>query len=241
MAKRTKHRGPAAPAKYLDQSQIERFLAFVSREAAQARANGSRRAVMDEMLVTFMLHTALRADEVCHVQVRDCPHFHGKAVLYCRRGKGNVTRTIQVSDRLGEELQRYCKTYRRNARPNSPLFASESGYRKLCWQVRRKAKTDGRILIEDRAEWTSRLSYHALYQRIRGLGERSGIGRLYPHMLRHSALSLLYTIERDIEFIRVQAGHRSLATTQRYVHVATDAQRRQVRAFDMALNCANPS
>jgi integrase len=239
MAKAKRNRGAVPPQRYLNEQQVKKLLKFVRAAATRAEANGSRRAVVTKMIVELLLFTALRAEELCYVRICDLPHHHGKPVLFVRRGKGNVTRSVEVSETLGEEIAAFVKKYRPNAKPRSPLFANERGYRKLHSLSRRRSKTDGRWIIENRSEETARLSYNALYGRIRRLGESAGIGKLHPHMIRHSALTMMYSLECDIEFIRDQAGHRKIDTTQQYIHTSTESRRRQVRAYYSLLSSPN--
>ena len=43
--------------------------------------------------------------------------------------------------------------------------------------------------------------------------------RVYPHLLRHSALTRIYDGTQDIRLVQEVAGHQDIKTTQRYTHV----------------------
>lgn len=51
------------------------------------------------------------------------------------------------------------------------------------------------------------------------------IRRITPHMLRHTATTLLIETGVDIRFVRRLLGHSSIATTEIYTHVSDEALR----------------
>jgi len=64
------------------------------------------------------------------------------------------------------------------------------------------------------------------------LGRKSSIGKLHPHMLRHTYLTRLYNVEHDLRFLQDQAGHASPTTTAIYAKTNSRARKRQVEALD---------
>lgn len=58
-----------------------------------------------------------------------------------------------------------------------------------------------------------------------------------PHSLRHAALTAAYEGTHDIRAVQEFAGHASLATTERYLHVRAE----QIRAAAMATTFRTPS
>ncbi|MFC1793445.1 tyrosine-type recombinase/integrase [Planctomycetota bacterium] len=58
------------------------------------------------------------------------------------------------------------------------------------------------------------------------------IGKLHPHMLRHTYLTRLYNVEHDLRFVQDQAGHASPTTTAIYAKTNSKARKRQVEALD---------
>jgi site-specific recombinase XerC len=77
-----------------------------------------------------------------------------------------------------------------------------------------------------------RMIYRSIYEKMKKLGKNSGIGKLHPHMLRHTYLSRLYNVEHDLRFVQDQAGHASPTTTAIYAKTNVTARRRQVEALD---------
>jgi integrase/recombinase XerC/integrase/recombinase XerD len=58
------------------------------------------------------------------------------------------------------------------------------------------------------------------YRWVRRLGARAGLSRrLHPHALRHSLATHLLQGRMDLRILQDLLGHRSLATTERYVHL----------------------
>ncbi len=231
MTRQKKHRGGLAPNKYLSDLEYDKLIAYVRQQGDIARQRGSRRAVINELLVETLLFTGMRAEEICSLQVRDLPLSHGKDVVYVRSGKGNVSRTIEISSRFAEQLTSFVKGFRKNAKPGSAVFVNERGYRWLRRKTQRAAKSDGHVIEEKRSEHSSRLTYDSLYSRVRIIGHRAGVSRLTPHMLRHTYCTRLYNVTKDLLFVKDQAGHSNLATTAIYAVTSSTERRRQVEAL----------
>ncbi len=204
MKKKTKHRGGLSPDKYLSADQLKKLRRYVADQADAARARGSYRNVVNELIVELLVNTGLRASELCKLNIADLPVSHGKDGVWVRNGKGGVTRTVDISEVLKNRIARYVKLYRKNAKPNSPLLLSE---------------------------WKGRISYMGLYTRIKRIGERAGI-KLHPHILRHTYLTRLYNIEKDLRFVQDQAGHASPTTTAIYAKTDNESRKRQVEKLN---------
>jgi len=232
MTRHQKHRGGLAPDKYLSDEEFDTLIAYVRQQGDIARQRGSRRAVVNQMIIETLLFTGMRAEELCSLQVRDLPLSHGKDVVYVRRGKGNVSRTIEISSDFAQKLTSFVKDYRKNAKPGSAVFVNERGYRRLRWKMQRPAKSDGRMIEENRSEHSSRLIYRSLYSKVRIIGQKAGLRRLTPHMLRHTYLTRMYNVKNDLRFVQDQAGHASPSTTAIYACTSAEARRQQVEAFD---------
>ncbi len=202
--KKTKQRGGLTPDKYLSKDQLKKLRRFVSDKADAARARGSKRNIVNELIIELFVNTGLRASELCNLNIADLPVSHCKDGVWVRNGKGNVVRTVDISEALGKRIARYVKLYRKGAKPKSPLILSESG---------------------------KRLSYMSLYLRVRRIGENAGI-RLHPHILRHTYLTRLYNIEKDLRFVQDQAGHASPTTTAIYAKTDNESRKRQVEKLN---------
>ena len=53
------------------------------------------------------------------------------------------------------------------------------------------------------------------------LKERSGIVRIYPHLLRHTYATNYILQGGNLEVLRVLLGHSSINITQIYIHLAS--------------------
>lgn len=203
--RKTTRRGGLPPDKYLSDVQLKRLRQYAKDMADLARQRGSARAIMDELIVELLANTGLRASELCNLNIGDLPVTHGKDSIWIRDGKGKVTRTVDIPESLVKRLERFVRLYRKGAKPKGPLLVS----------------TKGRRMI-----------YRSIYEKLRKLGRQSGIGKLHPHMLRHTYLTRLYNVEHDLRFVQDQAGHASPTTTAIYAKTNSKARKRQVEALD---------
>jgi integrase/recombinase XerD len=70
--------------------------------------------------------------------------------------------------------------------------------------------------------------------RLKRLARDAGLGRrVTPHMLRHTAATLLIETGVDIRFVQRLLGHSSIATTEIYTHVSDEALRRTLERADV--------
>ena len=203
--KKAKKRGGLAPDKYLSEAQLKKLRRYIRDKADLARMRAGSRGVIDELIVELLVNTGLRASELCNLNIGDLPARHGKDCIWVRDGKGKVSRTVDISEKLKKRLERFVKLYRKGARAKSALLVSERG---------------------------DRIIYRSIYAKIKRIGEQAGIGKLHPHMLRHTYLTRLYNIEKDLRFVQDQAGHASPTTTAIYAKTNNQARKRQVQALD---------
>ncbi len=202
---KTTRRGGLSPDEYLSDTQLKQLRQYVKDMADLARQRGSARAIIDELIVELLANTGLRASELCDLNIRDLPVTHDKPSVWVRDGEGKVTRTVDIPESLIKRLDRFVKLYRKGAKAKAPLLASAKG---------------------------KRMIYRSVYEKMKKLGKKSGIGKLHPHMLRHTYLSRLYNVEHDLRFVQDQAGHASPTTTAIYAKTNSKARKRQVEALD---------
>lgn len=207
-----KHRGGLIPDKYLSDEQFSKLMKYVRGQADLARMRGRTRGVFDEIIIDILANSGLRASELCNTLIRDLPMSHGKACLWVRDGKGRVSRAIDISERLVNLIARYVRIYRKKAEPEDPLLLSE---------------------------WGNKLGYRSLHHCVQKLGVRAGIGKLHPHMLRHTYLTRLYNVEKDLRFVQDQAGHADPKTTAIYAQTNNESRKRQVEALDDEFDAKN--
>ena len=117
-----------------------------------------------------------------------------------REGKGGRERVVYLSDKAAEVLKGYLETVPHAA---GDLVLSGGG----------------------RA-----LEYGQAWQRLRRLGEATGIRGLSPHRLRHTYATVLLNNGMGIEGLRRLMGHENLNTTLIYARLADTTLERQYRA-----------
>ena len=214
MARRPKvEGGGVAPSEFLSEAQLKELLAYVKEEANLAREKGSTRPVVDELIILLLVSTGLRASELCSLNIADLPPSHEENAIWVRSAQGNVTRSIEVSPEITNCIARFVRLYREGAEPDEPLLVSERG---------------------------RRLIYMSLYSKVKRIGEKAGIGKLHPHMLRRTHMVRLYNAERDLRFVQKQVGHASRKTTAIYVRTSTD-RGQEVKTVDTTDSSAGKS
>lgn len=197
--KSSKTRGGLDPAKYLTPEQLQ---AVRDHVAARAKELKSKRADTNRLVVEILAGSGVRARELCNIRIQDCPHYHGKPVIYVRDGKGKVSRPVQVHPDLGKLIEEYATAYRQAAGATESLLEGRTG---------------------------QKMAYGTLRRKIRLLGEEMGLpNRLKPHGFRHSYAVKLYGVETDLLFVAEQLGHKSIQTTTVYAKTLPASARRQV-------------
>ena len=127
-----------------------------------------------------------------------------RMVIRVAQGKGQKDRYVMLSPRLLEILRVYWKA----ARPKQWLFPGE---------------IPGRPISRSAVE----LACHKAHA-------RSGIKKpITPHSLRHAFATHLLESGTDVRTIQLLMGHRSLATTARYLKVATSTVCATASPFDL--------
>ncbi|MFL9912078.1 tyrosine-type recombinase/integrase [Paraburkholderia sp. RL17-337-BIB-A] len=127
-----------------------------------------------------------------------------RMVIRVNQGKNRRDRFVMLSPRLLEIL----RTYWLNAHPRDWLFPGDVPGHPITtaaiWQACNRAR------------------------------QRSGIQKpITPHVLRHAFATHLLEAGTDVRKIQLLMGHRSLATTSRYLTVATSAVCSTTSPFDL--------
>lgn len=158
--------------------------------------------------VRLMIATGIRVGELCKILVTDVAP-DGTGVRV--RGKGARDRYVYVSDAgLRSEL--------------SQLLQRQQSIR------------DGHLFV-------NRLNRPMRPQSVRiALRQHSKVSsskrRITPHMLRHTAATLLIERGVDIRFVQKLLGHSSISTTEIYTHVSDEALRTTLEKANVLGNLA---
>lgn len=153
--------------------------------------------------VRLMISTGLRVGEVCKLRSEDVSP-DGSIVRIA--GKGLRERIAYVTDStLSRELQRLAT--RHSSKGLAALFLNRNGVAMKPRSIRMK---------------------------LRRLAKHEGLTRrITPHMLRHTAATLLIETGVDIRFVQRLLGHASIATTEIYTHVSDEALRTTLARADV--------
>jgi integrase/recombinase XerD len=156
------------------------------------------------LCLSMLAVTGLRVSELCALKVRDVCIESGQISVL---GKGARERIVIIANQaVRTSLARYVESVTASD-PDAALFYNSRG-RALTAQC-------------------FRLRLHSLVKRSR-LGKR-----VTPHMLRHTAATLLLEGGVDIRFVQKLLGHASIATTQIYTHVSDIALRVALERADV--------
>ena len=157
---------------------------------------GSPAARRDRAILETLYSTGARVSELVGMNREDLDAREGLVRL---RGKGRKERIVPVGDVALEAIKEYHASLKlpssRLAPHASPVFMNARGGRLTVRSVDRLV-----------GKYSSRL-----------VG-----GRVSPHALRHSFATHLLEEGADLRAIQEMLGHASLATTQKYTHVAMD-------------------
>jgi integrase/recombinase XerD len=127
-----------------------------------------------------------------------------RMILRIDQGKGRKDRDVMLSPRLLDELRSYWKV----ARPKTWLFPGD---------------IPGRPITTGAVEHACQKAHRA-----------AGIDKpITPHSLRHAFATHLLENGTDVRRIQLLLGHRSLATTSRYLRVATSTVCATTSPYDL--------
>lgn len=173
-----------------------------TRLLKSARAPGAARHAAAESPslcteIRLMIATGIRIGELCKIASTDVSS-DGAAIRI--HGKGSRDRMVYVTDTgLRTEL------------------------RKLAMQRQRRLGGDGPLFLNRNGE---KLRPHSFRTKLRNFAGQAGVRRrVTPHMLRHTAATLLIESGVDIRIVQRLLGHSSIATTEIYTHVSDEALR----------------
>jgi integrase/recombinase XerD len=144
-----------------------------------------------------MTATGLRVSELCGLRVRQVDLSVGQIRVL---GKGARERVVIItSGEIRELIRKYLEARSTVREPEASLLINARG-RPVTPQY--------------------------LRQQLRALSKKAGLSRhVTPHMLRHTAATLLIEGGVDIRYVQRLLGHASIATTQIYTHVSDVALR----------------
>ena len=149
-----------------------------------------------------MLESALRLKEVTGLQLND---VHLKEMYLKVRGKGDKESYVPIGATTEKALNRYAAHFRIPADPKTKAYFLN-------------------IFGEP-------LGYEAVKSTFDRLAKRSGISRLHPHLLRHTAATRMLANGADLHTVQRMLRHSDIRTTLRYLHLVTDQLQEKMQMF----------
>ena len=138
----------------------------------------------------------MRVGEIAALDVSDLVGADGeiRAEIQLRadQTKGDQARTVLVNSQLQAELRRYLEQLKIIADPKRPLIASKTG---------------------------KRFSANGLCQRFLQLYDDAGLDKVTSHSGRRTFITGLAHKGVNVRVLAALAGHRNIATTQRYIEL----------------------
>ena len=153
-------------------------------------------------IVSLMVDCGLRLTEVSQLDTDDVELGDGLVRVL---GKGRRQEQVPFGAFTGKLLRRYVQHFRPHiANGGTALFVNQFG---------EKLGVEG---------------VKSMFQR---LAERSGVERLHPHLLRHTAATRLLANGCDLHTVQRILRHRNVATTTRYLHLLQSDVQEKMRTF----------
>jgi integrase/recombinase XerD len=153
--------------------------------------------VRNRLMFALAYDSALRREEVCSVCVEDIDPAHQLVRIRAENTKNRQERVVPYSVITAELYTAYLEQRRYLTRRRGALFVSESP----------------RNFGEPLSIWMWSKTIHRI-------AEASGVPELSTHTLRHLCLTNLARTGWDLHAIAQFAGHRSLSSTLRYIHLS---------------------
>ena len=162
-------------------------------------------------ILRLMVATGMRVGEVCKLRIED---LSPDCTTLRIQGKGARDRVAYVTDQgLRQDLRRLLD-WRRQLSSAGALFLNRHG---------------------------APLKPQSIRARLRRHAAQAGFSRrVTPHMLRHTAATLLIETGVDIRFVQRLLGHSSIATTEIYTHVSDEALRTTLERANVLGGLASP-
>ena len=183
------------------------------------------RAARDQAILETLYSTGARVSELVGMNWNDLSWDAGMVLL---RGKGKKERLVPIGQVALDAMQRYLAVgscVRTGFHAADPASSSK---RTMRTAARPEPKSDDPVFRNNRG---GRLSVRSVERIVQRYASWLQGGTVTPHTLRHSYATHLLDEGADLRVIQEMLGHASLATTQKYTHLATD---RLMEVYDQA-------
>lgn len=159
----------------------------------------------NHLIVSLLTATGIRISELCSLKLRDVDLDAGILKVF---GKGARERVVVIANfNLRNTLSAHIQKSPEPKNSTAHIFTNRRG---------------------------SALTSSAMRTRLHSIARQAGIGyRITPHMLRHTAATLLLEAGVDMRVVQRLLGHANIATTQIYTHVSDVALRKALEKADV--------
>lgn len=152
--------------------------------------------VRDTMILSLLFDTAIRADELLHLDLRDI-NIKAEVPFVFIHGKGNKERAVPATKETIRLVEAYIMEYHNKRVDYDHPFV----YTVIHGETHRMSERNLERIVKKYAD-TVRKEFPSLPERI------------YPHLLRRTRATGLYRDGVDIELIASTLGHASIQTTK---------------------------
>jgi integrase/recombinase XerD len=143
-----------------------------------------------QLIVKLMYSAGLRLSEIVNLRIKDLNIAQG--IGFIRKGKGNKDRPFIIANSIKEEL--------------STHISNENNYYDT-WLFK--------------GQKNSHLSSRSIQNIVKKAAKAAKIlKKVHPHTLRHSFATHLIQDGNEIRSVQSLLGHKSIQTTQVYIHAA---------------------
>jgi integrase/recombinase XerC/integrase/recombinase XerD len=153
-------------------------------------------------IVCLMLESGLRLAEVVNLKFDD---VHLKELYVKVHGKGDKEAYVPIGPTTQKALSRYGTYFRVPADPKTRAFFLNI--------------------------YGEPLGYEAVKSMFVRLAKESGITRLHPHLLRHTAATRMLANGADLHTVQRLLRHSDIRTTLRYLHLVPEQLQEKMRMF----------
>jgi site-specific recombinase XerD len=190
-----------------------------------AAADGERPAdLRDRALLEVMYACGLRVSEASALSLGDIDLDHNALLVH---GKGNKQRVAVMGDPARRALERYVRNGRpkilRNPKGTRTAAPADAGAHDRA--ARRSAAPDAAAVFLNRSG--GRMSQRRIQIIVRKYALKAGLDeRVHPHLLRHTFATHMLDGGAELRVVQELMGHASPNTTQIYLHVTEERQRK---------------
>jgi len=178
-------------------------------------------SLRNQLMISLAYEGALRRSELLSLSLADIDFSQQKITIRPEIAKCGTRRVVFYADATSDLLSAYIKhrhTVMRGCRKsrNHPLFLSES-----------------------RRNLGEPLTFEMWNKIVRAVALRAGLPYFTTHTFRHLRLTDLARCGLELHEIATYAGHRSLNTTMKYIHLGSQELGERVRRASLSLARSN--